>query len=210
MLTELACYNQDSTYNEILETVFIASEKNLDSVAIPSGFMGRVGDFLKDQQFSAAIDFPYGLSSTQVRIHEIIMAIRQGAYSIDLVIHGGYIKEENWRKIRDDLKACMSVCKEHNVNFKAIIEYRLFPVKTVLLMCELLATIGVYNIVNSTGFVVDDISENAIISHEIQDKTGLFVTSCVRAFNKEHIKIFQELDAHALRLMSTKIAEDLL
>ena len=53
MLTELACYNQDSTYNEILETVFIASEKNLDSVAIPSGFMSRVGDLLKDQQFSA-------------------------------------------------------------------------------------------------------------------------------------------------------------
>jgi deoxyribose-phosphate aldolase len=210
MLTELACYNQDSTYNEILETVFIASEKNLDSVAIPSGFMSRVGDLLKDQQFSAAIDFPYGLSSTSVRVHEIIMAIRQGAHSIDLVIHGGYIKEENWRKIRTDLKACMSVCKEHNVNFRAIIEYRLFPVKTVLLMCELLGTIGVYNVVNSTGFVVDDIAENAIISHEIQDKTGLFVTSCVRAFNEKHIKIFQELDVHALRLMSPKVAEHLL
>ena len=68
MLTELACYNQDSTYKEILEAIFVASQKKLDSVAIPSGFMGRVNDFLDDQKFSAAIDFPYGLSSTSVRV----------------------------------------------------------------------------------------------------------------------------------------------
>jgi len=210
MLTELACYNQDSTYNEILETIFIASEKELNSVAIPSGFMSRVNDFLHDQKFSAAIDFPYGLSSTSVRVHEIIMAIRQGASFIDLVIHNGYIKEENWRKIREDLKACMSICKQNNVTIRAIVEYRLFPVKTVLLICDLLNTIGVYNVVNSTGFVADDISDNAIISHEIQDKTGIFVTSCVRAFNEQHIEIFKELDVHALRLMSSKVAEHLL
>tara|TARA_Y100000004_G_scaffold29937_1_gene31069 strand:- start:915 stop:1547 length:633 start_codon:yes stop_codon:yes gene_type:complete len=210
MLTELACYNQDSTYSEILETVFVASEKNLDSVAIPSGFMGRVSEFLKDQKFSAAIDFPYGLSSTQVRVHEIIMAIRQGASFIDLVIHNGYIKEKNWRKIKEDLKACMSICDQNNVNIRAIIEYRLFPVETVLLMCDLLNTIGIHNIVNSTGFVVDDINDNAIISHQMQDKTGVFVTSCVRAFKEKHIRIFKELDVHALRLMSPKVAEHLL
>tara|TARA_R100000008_G_C3552721_1_gene151390 strand:- start:125 stop:757 length:633 start_codon:yes stop_codon:yes gene_type:complete len=210
MLTELACYNQDSTYSEILETVFVASEKNLDSVAIPSGFMGRVSEFLKDQKFSAAIDFPYGLSSTQVRVHEIIMAIRQGASFIDLVIHNGYIKEKNWRKIKEDLKACMSICDQNNVNIRAIIEYRLFPVETVLLICDLLNTIGIHNVVNSTGFVVDDINDNAIISHQMQDKTGVFVTSCVRAFKEKHIRIFKELDVHALRLMSPKVAEHLL
>ena len=51
MLTELACYNQDSTYEDILKTIFIASEKEVSSVAVPSGFMSRVCDFLKDQKF---------------------------------------------------------------------------------------------------------------------------------------------------------------
>ena len=126
MLTELACYNQDSTYNDIMQAVFIAAEKDVNSVAIPSGFMSRVNDFLKDQKFSAAIDFPYGLSGTQVRLHEIILAIRQGASFIDLVINNSYIKEENWRKIREDLKACLSLCQANDVNLRAIIEYRLF------------------------------------------------------------------------------------
>ena len=140
MLTELACYNQDSTLADILEAIFIASEKRIDSVAIPSGFMSRVDEFLKHQKFSAAIDFPYGLASTQVRVHEIILAIRQGAYFIDVVINNSYIKEENWRKIREDIKACLAVCNQNNVELRAIIEYRLFPSKTVLLMCELLVT----------------------------------------------------------------------
>ena len=210
MLTELACYNQDSTYDDILKTIFIASEKNISSVAIPSGFMSRVNDFLKNQKFSAAIDFPYGLSGTQVRLHEIILAIRQGASFIDLVVNNSYIKEKNWRKIRDDLKSCLSVCNQNNVELRVIIEYRLFPVETVLLMCDLFSTIGVYHVVNSTGFVVDDISDNAIISHQIQEKTGVFVTSCVRAFTKDHIKTFEDIDIYALRLMSLKVAEHLL
>ena len=121
MLTELACYNQDSTYNDILKTIFVASEKDISSVAIPSGFMSRVGDFLKDQKFSAAIDFPYGLGSTQVRLHEAILAIRQGASFIDLVINSSYIKEENWRKIREDLKACLSVCRQNDVELLSLI-----------------------------------------------------------------------------------------
>ena len=210
MLTELACYNQDSTYNDILKTIFIATDKNVNSVAIPSGFMSRVGDFLKDQKFSAAIDFPYGLSSTQVRLHEIILAIRQGASFIDRVINNSYIKEENWRKIREDLKACVAICNENDVAFRAVIEYRLFPLKTVLMMCDLLNIAGVYHVVNSTGFVADDISDNAIVSHQMQQKTGVRVTSCVRAFTEDHIKTFQDMDIYTLRLMSTKIAERLL
>ena len=210
MLTDLACYNQDSTYKDILNTIFVGSEKNVNSVAIPSGFMSRVSEFIKDQRFSAAIDFPYGLSGTQVRLHEIILAIRQGASFIDLVINNSYIKEENWRKIREDLKACLAICKEHNIELRALIEYRLFPLKTVLMMCDLFNMNGVHHVINSTGFIADDISDNAITSHQMQEKTGVLVTSCVRAFTAPQIKTFEDMDIYTLRLMSTKIAEDLL
>ena len=210
MFIELACYNQDSTFNDILETSFVAAEKNLDSVAIPSGFMSRVGDFLKNQKFSAAIDFPYGLSSTQIRIHEIILSIRQGASYVDLVLNSSHIKESNWPAIRKDLKSCLAICNEHDIELRAIIEYRLFPVKTVLLMCDLFYQAGVNNIINATGFIADDISDNAIISYEMHEKTGVFVTSCIRAFNKSHIVMFEDMGVYALRFMSSKVAGDIL
>ena len=210
MFRELACYSQDSTYEEILEAVFTSSEKDMSCLAIPSGFMGRLSEFTKDQKFSVAIDFPYGISGTQIRVHEIILAIRQGASYIDLVINNGFIKEENWRKIREDLKSCLAICNEYNIESKAIIEYRLFPVKTVLLMCDLFYQAGVNNIINATGFIADDISDNAIISYEMHEKTGVFVTSCIRAFNKSHIVMFEDMGVYALRFMSSKVAGDIL
>lgn len=210
MFRELACYSQDSTYEEILEAVFTSSEKDMSCLAIPSGFMGRLSEFTKDQKFSVAIDFPYGISGTQIRVHEIILAIRQGASYIDLVINNGFIKEENWRKIREDLKSCLAICNEYNIELRAIIEYRLFPVKTVLLMCDLFYQAGVNNIINATGFIADDISDNAIISYEMHEKTGVFVTSCIRAFNKSHIVMFEDMGVYALRFMSSKVAGDIL
>ena len=210
MFRELACYSQDSTYEEILEAVFTSSEKDMSCLAIPSGFMSRLSEFTKNQKFSVAIDFPYGISGTQIRVHEIILAIRQGASYIDLVINNGFIKEENWRKIREDLKSCLAICNEHDIELRAIIEYRLFPVKTVLLMCDLFYQAGVNNIINATGFIADDISDNAIISYEMHEKTGVFVTSCVRAFNKSHIVMFEDMGVYALRFMSSKVAGDIL
>lgn len=210
MFRELACYSQDSTYEEILEAVFTSSEKDMSCLAIPSGFMGRLSEFTKDQKFSVAIDFPYGINGTQIRVHEIILAIRQGASYIDLVINNGFIKEENWRKIREDLKSCLAICNEYDIELRAIIEYRLFPVKTVLLMCDLFYQAGVNNIINATGFIADDISDNAIISYEMHEKTGVFVTSCIRAFNKSHIVMFEDMGVYALRFMSSKVAGDIL
>jgi deoxyribose-phosphate aldolase len=210
MFRELACYSQDSTYEEILEAVFTSSEKDMSCLAIPSGFMSRLSEFTKNQKFSVAIDFPYGISGTQIRVHEIILAIRQGASYIDLVINNGFIKEENWRKIREDLKSCLAICNEHDIELRAIIEYRLFPVKTVLLMCDLFYQAGVNNIINATGFIADDISDNAIISYEMHEKTGVFVTSCIRAFNKSHIVMFEDMGVYALRFMSSKVAGDIL
>jgi len=80
----------------------------------------------------------------------------------------------------------------------------------VLLMCELLSINGISNIVNATGSVADDLSENALISYEMQTKTGVFVTSCVRGFDKKYHDIFKELDIYCLRLMSSKNAKHLL
>ncbi|HAI37178.1 MAG TPA: hypothetical protein DCM40_03070, partial [Maribacter sp.] len=154
--------------------------------------------------------FPYGLGGTSIRVHEIILAIRQGASYIDLVLNNSFIKEENWRKIREDLKSCQAVCNQHGIEIRVIMEYRLFSVKTVLLMCDLLYNANVYNVINSTGFVADDLSERAIISYEMQSKTGVQVTPCVRAFNKEHVKMFEDRDVYALRLISSKATEDII
>ncbi len=77
-------------------------------------------------------------------------------------------------------------------------------------MCDLLYNANIYNVINSTGFVADDLSDNAIISYEMQSKTGVQVTPCVRAFSKEQLEIFESLDVYSLRLISSKATEEIL
>jgi len=210
MLTELACFNQDCTYNDILETIFTSAQQEMHCVSLPSGLMSRVDGFLGDQQFAAAIDFPYGLSTPQVRVHEIILAIRQGASFIDLVLNNGHIKEESWRKIKEDLKSCLAVCKQHNVELRPIVEYRLFSPKTVLLLCELLSKMHVSFLINCTGSFVDDLDDNTIMCHDIQTKTDLLVIACSKLIDKKYFNLFSSMEIHGVRFTSPKMAENVL
>ena len=210
MLNEIACDSQDSTFHRVMETIFVAAEKSADCVALPSGFLPRVTEFFDDSVFAAAIDFPYGLSGTQVRLHEILLSIRQGASLIDLVLNSSFIAEQNWRKIKEDIKACLAVCNQNGIELRCIIEYRLFEPKTVLYLCDFLFDLGIQQIVNATGSIVDDLNDNALISYQIQKKTEMSVISCGAILNKQHYEMFKNLDIHAVRFTSPKIAEDVL
>ena len=210
MLTELACTNQDCTHKDILETIFTSAQQEMHCVSLPSGFMSRVNEFLGDQKFAAAIDFPYGLSTPQVRLHEIILAIRHGAALIDLVLNSSYIKEQNWRKVKDDLKSCLTICRENDVELRPIIEYRLFAPKTVLMLCEILHRMHVNFLINCTGSFVDDLDDNAIMCHEIQNKTGLSVITCSKLIDKKYFNLFSSMDIYGIRFTSPKIAENIL
>ena len=210
MFAEIACYGQDATFDDILTTIFVSSEEGANCVALPSGFMGRVGDFLKDQRFSAVIDFPYGISTTQVRLHEIILAIRQGATLIDLVLNGSYLKEENWKKVEEDLKTCLTVCKQNNVILRPILEYKLFSPKTVLKTCEVLEKHNITTVINSTGSIIDDPSDNAIICHSIQKNTSISVISCSNRITPKYFDIFVDMDIEGFRFTSSSIAKNIL
>tara|TARA_R100001163_G_C5068128_1_gene207940 strand:- start:1265 stop:1909 length:645 start_codon:yes stop_codon:yes gene_type:complete len=210
MFTEIACYSQDSTFEDLMRTIFISSQSGAKFVALPSGFLNRVQDFIEHQEFSAVVDFPYGISTTQVRLHEIILSIRSGARAIDLVLHSGYLKEGNWKKVSEDLKACNAVCKENEVSLRPIIEYRLFEPKTILTACEILEKNGIYTLINSTCSIIDDPNDNAIICHSIQKNTSLSVISCSNRITDKYYKIFEDIGIEAFRFTSPVIAENIL
>lgn len=210
MLTELICYNQDTDLQTIFESIFVSSEKSMDSVGLLSGFMPKVEEFLHNQTFAAAVDFPYGLSTTQVRLHEAILAIRSGAKIIDIVLNSFDIKNENWRGIREDLKACKTLCDQNDVKLRPILEYRLFEIDKIIHLCETLERLRLFEIVNSTGTILDDISENAAMSYVIQRQTSLSVVSCSPILNSEQYNMFKEMGIYGVRFKSPAIADNIL
>ena len=175
MLTELICYNQDTDLQTIFESIFVSSEKSMDSVGLLSGFMPKVEEFLHNQTFAAAVDFPYGLSTTQVR-----------------------------------LQACKTLCDQNDVKLRPILEYRLFEIDKIIHLCETLERLRLFEIVNSTGTILDDISENAAMSYVIQRQTSLSVVSCSPILNSEQYNMFKEMGIYGVRFKSPAIADNIL
>jgi len=102
----------------------------------------------------------------------------------------------------------LSACKQFGIELRPIIEYRLFSLKDILFICELLPKYGIEKIVNSTGFIADDIEENIKFSKKIVKKTDLGVIPCLRVTDKYRLIELEEEGIERIRLMSHKILED--
>tara|TARA_Y100000310_G_C20620644_1_gene783087 strand:+ start:802 stop:1446 length:645 start_codon:yes stop_codon:yes gene_type:complete len=210
MELELACYDRLVNYDEILNNIFTGAKCTAKCLCIPSGLISKTSFFKEYIKISAAIDFPYGLSATSVRLHEILVAVRSGASFIDLVVNTNLTAESDWAEIRKDMRACSEVCDAHDVQLRPIIEYRLFPVDTVIKLCEVLKSAGASYIANSTGTMADDTSDNVIISHSIQEEVGVHVIACGRIWTPEHFQLFHNAGIHTIRLTSPRLAEEFL
>lgn len=210
MELELACYDRLVNYDEMLNNIFTGAKCTAKCLCIPSGLISKTASFKEYIKISAAIDFPYGLSETSVRLHEILVASRAGASFIDLVVNTNLTAESDWAAIRKDLRACSEVCKAQGVELRTIIEYRLFPAETVIKLCEVLKSVGVSHVANSTGTMADDTADNVIISHSIQEKVGISVIACGRIWTPEHFRLFHSAGIHAIRLTSPRLAEEFL
>tara|TARA_B100000965_G_C19527488_1_gene729511 strand:+ start:293 stop:1249 length:957 start_codon:yes stop_codon:yes gene_type:complete len=63
--------------------------------------------------------FPAGLSSYQTRKREIKESIKAGAQEIDIVINRGYVLQNDWKKLYDEVRSFKEIAK--NVKLKTIL-----------------------------------------------------------------------------------------
>ena len=98
-----------------------ASANNFAMVAVNSVQTAVCKEFLKGTSVhvGAAIGFPLGQVSMEVKIFETKVAIADGADEIDYVINIGEAKEGNWDYIRNEMKEMVSLCKKSNVISKS-------------------------------------------------------------------------------------------
>ncbi len=209
MQLEIACHNRNLSFSDMLEAIFLSSSESVNCISFPTGVISEISqEFKEHSKFAAVIDFPYGLNDTSLRIHEIILAARRGAKYIDLVISNRHLENENWRAIRDDIKHCSTVCKSNNIELRPLIEYRLYPEKIVLDLCEYLHTHGINFIINSTGTMLDDLQDNVVMSYLIESRTGVSVIACANILNFDQYDMFESSGIYGLRFISAKTAQN--
>ena len=98
------------------------------------------------------VGFPLGATSTESKVAEAGIALRDGAQEIDMVINIGALKAGDEAVVLADLRSVVQACRESDALCKVIFETCLLTHDEKVRACELCVKAGVDFVKTSTGF----------------------------------------------------------
>ena len=113
-----------ATKDDFISLCSEAKENGFMMVAVNSYPVRLCRELLKgtDVHVGAAISFPLGQTTVEMKCQETEKAIEEGADEIDYVINSGKAREHDYDYIRKEMEAIVSVCRAHDVLVKVIFE----------------------------------------------------------------------------------------
>jgi len=142
---------QTATWDEIRTICDDAVTYQTASVCIPASYVRQAKDYLGDKMaVCTVIGFPNGYSTTAVKCFETSDAVANGADEIDMVINLGWVKDQKWDKLENEIRAVKAACEGRIL--KVIIETCLLTDEEKIEMCRVVSAAGADFIKTSTGF----------------------------------------------------------
>ncbi|MCD8384921.1 MAG: deoxyribose-phosphate aldolase [Clostridiales bacterium] len=121
------------------------------SVCIPASFVKPAAEYLQGRcPVCTVIGFPNGYSTTATKVFEAADAVNNGADEVDMVINIGWVKDEKWDDLLDEIRQVKAACGDHIL--KVIIETCLLTDEEKVKMCQIVSQSGADYIKTSTGF----------------------------------------------------------
>ena len=113
-----------STDDDLIQLCKEAKEIGAAMVAINSYPVKLCKEYLKDTDVhvGAAISFPLGQTTIEVKAFETKVAIEEGADEIDYVVNIGKVKKHEYDYIEEEMKVIVDICRKANVISKVIFE----------------------------------------------------------------------------------------
>ena len=121
------------------------------TVCIPPSFVRMAREYVGDRlKICTVIGFPNGYSVTAAKVVETASAVSDGADEIDMVINVGWVKDERYAEILEEINAVKAACEGRPL--KVIIETCLLTEEEKIRMCEIVSASDADYIKTSTGF----------------------------------------------------------
>ena len=140
----------DATWDAIKVLCDEAVAYKAASVCIPPNYVKRVADEYPDLVICAVVGFPLGYQTTEVKLAETRQALAEGATEIDMVIDVTDVKNGDYRKVTEEIRALKKACGTHVL--KVIVEACYLTEAEKIAMCKAVTEAGADYIKTSTGF----------------------------------------------------------
>lgn len=139
-----------SSFEDIKTLCDEAVENQTASVCIPQTYIKRVKDNYPALNVCTVIGFPLGYNSTKSKVVEAENAMEDGASEIDMVINISDVKNGDYQKVEDEIKALRQTCKGRIL--KVIVETCYLTEDEKIEMCKAVTNAKADYIKTSTGF----------------------------------------------------------
>jgi deoxyribose-phosphate aldolase len=142
---------QTATWEEIRGILDDGIKYQTASACIPAAYVKQAAEYVEGRlPICTVIGFPNGYSTTAVKVFETKDAIENGAEEIDMVVNIGWVKDEKYQEIEDEIRQIHEACGGKIL--KVIIETCLLTEEEKIRMCETVTSAGAEFIKTSTGF----------------------------------------------------------
>ena len=142
---------QEATWEEIRAICDDGMKYHTASVCIPASYVRQAAEYVDGKlAICTVIGFPNGYSTTASKCFEATDAVHNGAEEIDMVINIGWVKDQRWDDLLEEIKAVKQHCEGRLL--KVIIETCLLTDEEKIKMCEIVSNSGADYIKTSTGF----------------------------------------------------------
>lgn len=123
------------------------------AVCIPPAFVKEAKEYLSKSKVKIAtvIGFPFGNTTTEVKVFETRQAIENGADEIDMVINIGWLKQGNFDLVGREIRLIKEACGSHGI-LKVIVETGLLTEDEIRKVTKVVDEAGADYIKTSTGF----------------------------------------------------------
>ena len=171
MNTEYAHYDIASNENEVKNNIIEALKYKPYLVSVLPYYVKNIKTIIPDNiELSSPVDYPCGLLDLKSRLSAADAIIRSGASVIDVVVPSHYLSNRKYDKFREDCKNLVDLCFFSKVKIRYILEYRIYSYELLYKVCQILFDHGVSTVIPSSGFGLDDLSDNIIAAALIQKK----------------------------------------
>lgn len=122
-------------------------------MCIPPCFVKEAKEFLKQTNVKIAtvIGFPFGNTTTEVKVFETKQAVDNGADEIDMVINIGWLKQGDFERVGEEIRLIKVACGAQ-VLLKVIVETGLLTDEEIAKVTKVVDKAGADYIKTSTGF----------------------------------------------------------
>ena len=154
---------QDASPEQIVKLCEEAKQFDFMSVCVNPAYVPLAAKCLEDSDVKVCtvIGFPLGMNLTKTKVEEAVLAVKQGADEVDMVINVGMLKAGHDDYVREEIREIKQAVG-HNINLKVIIETCLLTNDEIVRACKAAKEAGADFVKTSTGFSIGGATVEAV------------------------------------------------